>query len=307
MTKRQETARHRAAQNSGSLEVLSKAVASNAGTVTRQAAVIAAAGGLVVTLGVSGAAVAPQEPAAKADNNTAALDIQRVSATQVVAAKVSTKALKATMPLVKVKAAPAAEVAAAPAASAVTLTADAPAAQTQAATTSTSTASSSSSSASSSTSSSSSSKAASSSSSSSASSSKAASSSSTSSDDDATSSNPKGSSVAATAASYVGAPYVLGGNTPAGWDCSGFVRYVYAQHGMKISARTARGIWTGGQFVKTNNPKPGDIIIQRGGAHIAIYLGGGKYIGAQNPTSGTAFRNLSTTYDSFNGYYTWVG
>mgnify|MGYP003599940927 CR=1 FL=1 len=76
---------------------------------------------------------------------------------------------------------------------------------------------------------------------------------------------------------------------------------------MNIDARTARGIWTGGQFVKTNNPKPGDIIIQRNGGHIAIYLGGDKYIGAQNPSAGTAFRSLSQVRDTFNGYYTWVG
>jgi len=287
VTKRQENARHRAAQNTGSLEVLSKAVASNAGTVGRQAAVIAAAGGLVVTLGVSGSAVAQQPAqAAKADNNTTSLDIQRVSATQVVSAKVSTKDLAASVSLVKVVAAPAVEPVAATTATlesttpaAVASTRSAAVATAKISSTEDATAS--------------------------AAPAAAGESSSAADETPATSANVSG--IAATALSYKGAPYVLGGNTPSGWDCSGFVRWVYKQHGLNISARTARGIWTGGQFKKTNSPKPGDIIIQRNGGHIAIYIGNGMYIGAQNPSAGTTTRVLAQSYDTFNGYYTWVG
>lgn len=301
MTKRQDIARHRAASSTGSLEILSKAVASNAGNMGRQAAVIAAAGGLVVTLGVSGSSTAnqPQAAPAPADNNTAALDIQRAASTKVVSAKVNAKNFKASLPVVKVVAAPAQEEASSTSAGQATLTVDAtatPAAdqdETSSSTGSSSSAgSSSASTATKKTSTTSKKKAA-----------------STASDesDSGSASSVSGSGLAATAQSYLGSPYVLGGNTPSGWDCSGFVRYVYKQNGKNISARTARAIWKGGQFVKTSNPKPGDIIIQRGGAHIAIYMGGSRYIGAQNPSSGTAWRDLDTTYDSFNGYYTWVG
>ena len=277
MTKRQENARHRAAATTSSLEVLSQAVASNAGTMSRQAAVVAAAGGLVVSLGVSGTAVA-QQPAAqpKADVNTSSLDIQRVAATQVVTAKVSSKDLAAATSLVKVVAAPAAQAPAAKAGKATlvnTTPAEVTAARSASVAATTTTTSDSP----------------------------------TQAPAEAPSTTANVSGIAGTALSYLGAPYVLGGNTPSGWDCSGFVRWVYKQHGLNISARTARGIWTGGQFKRTNSPKAGDIIIQNGGSHIAIYLGGGKYVGAQNPSVGTTTRSLSTTYDSFNGYYTWVG
>lgn len=279
----------------GSLEVLSKAVASNAGTMGRQAAVIAVAGGLVVTLGVSGTAAEQKAAPAPADNNTSSLDIQRTAVTQVVSAKVTAKKFQASLPVVKVVAAPSEQAVAAPTKAAtaeVTKVVEAPAT-----TVSNSTSTRSTSSAAATRSNTSTSTASDSASDSSSKSSSAA--------DSQPSANLSG--LAATASSYAGAPYVLGGNTPSGWDCSGFVRWVYKQNGMNIDARTARGIWTGGQFVKTNNPKPGDIIIQRNGGHIAIYLGGDKYIGAQNPSAGTAFRSLSQVRDTFNGYYTWVG
>lgn len=303
MTKRQDIARHRAASSTGSLEILSKAVASNAGTMGRQAAVIAAAGGLVVTLGVSGSSTAnqPQAAPAPADNNTAALDVQRAASTKVVSAKVNAKNFKASLPVVKVVAAPAQEEVSSTSAGKATLAVDTTAEtaqQTESTTGSTGSTSASGVSKKSTTSSSTKK---------SSTSTKKVASSASDDSDSGSASSVSGSGLAATAKGYLGSPYVLGGNTPSGWDCSGFVRYVYKQNGKNISARTARAIWKGGQFVKTSNPKPGDIIIQRGGAHIAIYMGGGRYIGAQNPSSGTAWRDLGTTYDSFNGYYTWAG
>lgn len=313
MTKRQDSARHRAASSTGSLEILSKAVASNAGTMGRQAAVIAAAGGLVVTLGVSGSSTAnqPQAAPAPADNNTAALDIQRAASTKIVSAKVDAKNFKASLPVVKVVAAPAEVEVSASTAGQATLTVDptatAAADQDEASSTTSSSDSNAGSASSSSNGSSSNSSDSNKPAKKKSSSKKKLASAASDDSDSGSDSSVTGSGLAATAKSYLGSPYVLGGNTPGGWDCSGFVRYVYKQNGKKISARTAAGIWKGGQFAKTSNPKPGDIIIQRGGSHIAIYMGGSRYIGAQNPSSGTAWRDLDTTYDSFNGYYTWVG
>lgn len=112
------------------------------------------------------------------------------------------------------------------------------------------------------------------------------------------------SGVAATAAKYVGVPYVWGGNSPSGWDCSGFVKYVYAQHGINI-ARGTSAILGSGQFVRTSNPKPGDLVFQNGGGHVGIYLGGGQMIGAQNPTVDTMIHSVSR--NPLYGYYTLAG
>ncbi|MGO3090100.1 MAG: C40 family peptidase [Galactobacter sp.] len=300
MTKRVEAARHRAA-STGTLELLSKAVAGNAGSMSRQAAVIAAAGGLVVTMGASGSAAASKtEAAPKADAKAASLDIQRVAKTEIHAAAV--KGAPQTASLVKVVAKPAVERELAQ--TTVTRSQPAPvaAAQDEGSDTTASapvqrpklqsrTEQASASSANASTPSEGSDEGK----------------SKTAAPKPTTESTATGSGLAATAKNGLGVPYRLGGNTTAGWDCSGFVRWVYAQNGKNISARTAAGIWKGGQFKATNNPKPGDIIIQRGGGHIAIYMGGGKYIGAQNPSAGTTWRDLGTSTDSFNGYYTWVG
>lgn len=112
------------------------------------------------------------------------------------------------------------------------------------------------------------------------------------------------SGIAATAAKYVGVPYVWGGNGPSGWDCSGFVKYVYAQHGINI-ARGTSAILGSGQFVRTSNPKPGDLVFQNGGGHVGIYLGGGQMIGAQNPTVDTMIHSVSR--NPLYGYYTLAG
>lgn len=99
----------------------------------------------------------------------------------------------------------------------------------------------------------------------------------------------------------LGTPYVWGGNTTAGWDCSGFVKWAYAKAGIKTQ-RTTSSILTSGQFVRTNQPQPGDLVFQRGGNHVGIYLGGGKMIGAQNPKTGTAVVPVSA--NPLYGYYT---
>ena len=75
--------------------------------------------------------------------------------------------------------------------------------------------------------------------------------------------------------------YVYGGNTPAGWDCSGFVQYVFAQVGISLP-RTSGNQAAVGAFVGTDlrNAQPGDIIAN--GGHSGIYLGNGVVINATN-------------------------
>ena len=87
-----------------------------------------------------------------------------------------------------------------------------------------------------------------------------------------------------TAMQGVGTGYVWGGTDFGAWDCSGFTQWVYAQNGIDLP-RTSQQQWAAG--TPTTDPQPGDLVVQNGGAHIGIYLGGGKMISALNPTQGT--------------------
>ncbi len=112
--------------------------------------------------------------------------------------------------------------------------------------------------------------------------------------------------IAGTAASYKGAPYAWGGESPSGWDCSGFVKYVYAKHGISVPHGTS-ALRSSGKFAQTSSPKPGDLVFQNGGSHVGIYIGGGKIVGAQNPSVGTVERPANSQYGPLTGYYTYVG
>ncbi|GAA1367352.1 C40 family peptidase [Arthrobacter rhombi] len=114
------------------------------------------------------------------------------------------------------------------------------------------------------------------------------------------------SGIAGMAMSYEGTPYVWGGSSPSGWDCSGFIQYIYGKAGISLPHNTT-AIRTSGKFVKTSNPKPGDLVYQNGGSHAGIYIGGGKIIGAQNPSVGTVVRPADSPYGPLMGYYTYVG
>lgn len=103
----------------------------------------------------------------------------------------------------------------------------------------------------------------------------------------------------------VGTPYVWGGTSPtSGWDCSGFVQYVYKKAGISIPRNTS-AILASNKFKRTSSPKPGDLVFQRGGSHVGIYVGGGKMIGAQNPSVGTILHSVNR--NPVYGYYTLKG
>lgn len=101
------------------------------------------------------------------------------------------------------------------------------------------------------------------------------------------------------AKSGLGGAYIWGGKTFKAWDCSGFVSWVYAQHGIKLTAYTYSMV---GELKATNTPKPGDIVFQNGYSHVGIYIGDGKMISALNPTEGTIVHSVSVM--SVDGYYT---
>lgn len=102
-----------------------------------------------------------------------------------------------------------------------------------------------------------------------------------------------------TAKTGLGGAYIWGGKTFKAWDCSGYVSWVFAQHGIKLTAYTYSMV---GELKPTSNPQPGDIVFQNGYSHVGIYLGDGKMISALNPSEGT--RIHSTSIMSVDGYYT---
>jgi peptidoglycan DL-endopeptidase CwlO len=82
---------------------------------------------------------------------------------------------------------------------------------------------------------------------------------------------------------YIGTPYVSGGATPAGFDCSGFTQYVFAQAGISLP-RTSSEQRHAGTVVSAAEARPGDLVW--GPGHVGIYTGNGQHIAARSP--GTA-------------------
>ncbi len=111
--------------------------------------------------------------------------------------------------------------------------------------------------------------------------------------------NASRDAIVATAMSGLGGAYVWGGKTFGAWDCSGFTSWVFAQHGIKLTAFTYA---MKNELRPTSNPQPGDIVFQNGYSHVGIYLGDGKMISALNPTNGTMVH--PTSWMSVDGYYT---
>ncbi|MBQ9697840.1 MAG: C40 family peptidase [Acidaminococcaceae bacterium] len=108
-----------------------------------------------------------------------------------------------------------------------------------------------------------------------------------------------------TAAQYKGVPYVFGGTTPRGFDCSGYVQYVFAKHGVRLT-RTADTQALEGKYVSRKALRPGDLVFfttyEPGASHVGIYAGNNRF---WNATSSRGIM-LSDLTDSYWGprYYT---
>ncbi|MFJ9886203.1 C40 family peptidase [Streptomyces sp. NPDC091287] len=117
------------------------------------------------------------------------------------------------------------------------------------------------------------------------------------------SSNVSGSaaSIVAFAKAQVGDAYVSGGTGPNAWDCSGLVQAAYRTAGIDLP-RVSQSQSTFGTQVSLDNLQPGDILYWGGAGsayHVAIYVGGGEFVGAQNSSTGTVQRSMD--YDRPTG------
>lgn len=98
-----------------------------------------------------------------------------------------------------------------------------------------------------------------------------------------------GSAIVEIASSLVGIPYVWGGTTPSGFDCSGFTSYVYAQVGIALP-RTSGDQRYAGVEVPRDQAQPGDLIWSPG--HISIYAGGNLQVDAPTPGKSIQIREI---------------
>ncbi len=109
--------------------------------------------------------------------------------------------------------------------------------------------------------------------------------------------------VAGFALQFVGYPYVYGGASPGGFDCSGFTSYVYSQYGVYLPHNAAAQFSTayGVSIGNTGNLAPGDLVFFAGTAgpgisHVALYIGGGRIVHAMMPGLGVQVSNLYESY-----------
>ena len=94
--------------------------------------------------------------------------------------------------------------------------------------------------------------------------------------------------------------YVWGGSTPeTGFDCSGYVCWVYNQNGYNVGRTTANGLWNKSQHISEAEAKPGDLVFFKGTydtpgmSHTGIYLGNGMMVSAGDPIK---YANIHSSY-----------
>ncbi|HSJ38179.1 MAG TPA: peptidoglycan endopeptidase [Planococcus sp. (in: firmicutes)] len=113
------------------------------------------------------------------------------------------------------------------------------------------------------------------------------------------------SALASIAKQYTGVPYVWGGTSPAGFDCSGFIDYTLNKAGYDIERTNAAGYYN--MATKVSTPQPGDLVFfsgtyKPGISHVGIYIGNGQMISANS--GGVGIDNIYGDYwgDHFTGF-----
>jgi peptidoglycan DL-endopeptidase CwlO len=106
---------------------------------------------------------------------------------------------------------------------------------------------------------------------------------------------PSNGGVVGIAMRYLGVPYVWGGASPAGFDCSGFTMYVYAQVGVSLP-HNAAAQYGYGTPVSRSQLAPGDLVFFDGLGHVGLYVGGGSFIHAPHTGDVVKISSLSGWY-----------
>ena len=113
----------------------------------------------------------------------------------------------------------------------------------------------------------------------------------------------EGQQIAEFARQFIGYPYVYGGNGPNSFDCSGFVKYIYAQFGYTLN-RTATDQLKNGIAVPLDTVQPGDLVFFRAAgtvkpvSHVGLYVGDGQFIHASTSIRGVVYDDLNSKYYS---------
>ena len=112
----------------------------------------------------------------------------------------------------------------------------------------------------------------------------------------------KGQEIANFALTFVGYPYVYGGSSPKGFDCSGFTSYIYKQFGYSIN-RTASNQLDNGTAVSMDELQPGDLVFfkksgsgSKRASHVGIYIGNGEFVHASTSTVGVIVSGMDEAY-----------
>lgn len=125
------------------------------------------------------------------------------------------------------------------------------------------------------------------------------------------SSSAIGDQVVDLALKYLGTPYVYGGASPKGFDCSGFTMYIFKQFGYNLPHSATSQWYSAGVNVERSDLQPGDLVLfcdpsrsnGKACSHVGIYIGNGEFVHASSGSSGKYIRISSLSEGYYNTYY----